>query len=136
MIWIHTEIVSTLGPLEYILNTPSHHRVHHGRNPKYIDKNFGGVLIIWDRLFGTFQQEDEEEPVAYGLVHSIESYNTWHIQFHHILSIGKRLFNAENFSEKVSVLFKGPGWSKGSPRLGNIEDIPKVSTICLNKMMK
>ena len=55
MFWIHNEIITTLGPLEYILNTPSHHRVHHGRNPKYIDKNYGGVFIIWDRIFGTFQ---------------------------------------------------------------------------------
>ncbi|HKC12517.1 MAG TPA: sterol desaturase family protein, partial [Vicinamibacteria bacterium] len=63
--WIHTRTIGRLGPLEWVLNTPSHHRVHHGRNPKYIDRNHGGTLIVWDRLFGTFQGE-EEEPV-YGI---------------------------------------------------------------------
>lgn len=73
--WIHTEAVSNLGPLEYILNTPSHHRVHHGRNPYCIDKNYAGVLIIWDRLFGTFAAERENEPIAYGLIHPINTFD-------------------------------------------------------------
>lgn len=83
MFWIHTEAISTLGPLEYIFNTPSHHRVHHGRNPKYIDKNYAGVFIFWDRMFGTFEPEDPEEPVVYGLVHSVQSYNPFYLQYHH-----------------------------------------------------
>ncbi len=78
--WIHTNVISNLGPFEYILNTPSHHRVHHGRNPYCIDKNYGGVLIIWDRLFGTFAAERENEEVAYGLVHPINTFDPLEIQ--------------------------------------------------------
>lgn len=78
--WIHTEIISNLGPLELVLNTPSHHRVHHGRNPYCIDKNYGGVLIVWDRLFGTFAAELRDEEIAYGLVQSFVSFDPWKIQ--------------------------------------------------------
>lgn len=73
--WIHTELVPKLGPLERVLNTPSHHRVHHGINPEYIDKNFGGTFIVWDRLFGTFAPE--ERPVVYGIVKPLRSYNVF-----------------------------------------------------------
>lgn len=78
--WIHTEVVDSLGPLEYILNTPSHHRVHHGRNPYCIDKNYAGVLIIWDRMFGTFESEKKDEQIAYGLVHPVNSFDPIYIQ--------------------------------------------------------
>ncbi|XP_059322921.1 alkylglycerol monooxygenase isoform X2 [Ammospiza nelsoni] len=71
--WIHTELITKLGPLEWILNTPSHHRVHHGRNPYCIDKNYGGTLIIWDRIFGTFEAEDAK--VVYGLTHPVNSFD-------------------------------------------------------------
>ncbi|XP_042744478.1 alkylglycerol monooxygenase isoform X4 [Lagopus leucura] len=71
--WIHTEVVTNIGPLEWILNTPSHHRVHHGRNPYCIDKNYGGTLIIWDRIFGTFEAEDAK--VVYGLTHPVNSFD-------------------------------------------------------------
>ncbi len=73
--WIHTDIISNLGPFEYILNTPSHHRVHHGRNPYCIDKNYAGVFIIWDRLFGTFAAERDNEQIAYGLIHPINTFD-------------------------------------------------------------
>ncbi|CAL8290112.1 unnamed protein product [Merluccius merluccius] len=79
--WIHTEVIRDLGPLEWILNTPSHHRVHHGRNEYCIDKNFGGVLIIWDRLFGTFAPEKDK--VVYGLVFPIKTFEVFYIQFHY-----------------------------------------------------
>ena len=73
--WIHTDVIGNLGPFEYILNTPSHHRVHHGRNPYCIDKNYAGVFIIWDRLFGTFAAERENEQIAYGLIHPIKTFD-------------------------------------------------------------
>ncbi|KAE9415272.1 hypothetical protein Angca_008435, partial [Angiostrongylus cantonensis] len=73
--WLHTSAVPYLGPLEYFLNTPSSHRVHHGRNPYCIDKNYGGTLIIWDRLFGTYQPERRDEEIAYGLVTPVASFN-------------------------------------------------------------
>lgn len=71
--WIHTQVIDKLGPLEWVLNTPSHHRVHHGVNPEYVDRNYGGILIVWDRLFGTFAQE--RAPVVYGTVHPLETWN-------------------------------------------------------------
>ncbi|EDV28202.1 uncharacterized protein TRIADDRAFT_3988, partial [Trichoplax adhaerens] len=77
--WIHTEVIDKIGPLEYFLNTPSHHRVHHSRNPQYIDKNYAGVLIIWDRIFGTFEPEDEEG--VYGLTSPVATWNPLWVQF-------------------------------------------------------
>ncbi|CAH1775783.1 unnamed protein product, partial [Owenia fusiformis] len=124
--WIHTELVGTLGPLEYILNTPSHHRVHHGRNPYCIDKNYAGTLIIWDRMFGTFQAEDEE--VVYGLTHPINTWQTWDIQLGHLKYMWGLLCSTPGLSNKLSVIFKGPGWTKEKPnlRLGDPNDLPKV----------
>ena len=75
----HTQIIGKLGPLEWIFNTPSHHRVHHGANPEYIDKNYGNLLIIWDRMFGTF--EPESRPVNYGLVNNVNTFNPVKITF-------------------------------------------------------
>ncbi len=73
--FLHTEAVGRLGPLEWVLNTPSHHRVHHGSNPSYLDRNYGGVVIVFDRLFGTFAKEKMDEPVRFGLVHPLGSKN-------------------------------------------------------------
>jgi sterol desaturase/sphingolipid hydroxylase (fatty acid hydroxylase superfamily) len=85
--WIHTELIGRMGPLEWVMNTPSHHRVHHGRNLRYLDRNYGGIFIIWDRLFGTFQVEDE--PVEYGLIHNLESHNPVVIAMHEWWAIGR-----------------------------------------------
>lgn len=122
--WIHTEVVSNIGPLEYILNTPSHHRVHHGRNRYCIDKNYAGVLIIWDRMFGTFESEGEE--VVYGLVHPLKSWDTLYIQFCHWRYILQKAYSIEGIGNKISVFVKGPGWDPGKPRMGLIEDIPDI----------
>lgn len=103
----HNDIVPKLGLLEWILVTPSNHRVHHARNPKYIDKNYGVVFIIWDRLFSTFQEEDENEPVAYGLVHPVNSFNPFWIQFHHFITIWKNFNYYDNWTDKLSVFLKG-----------------------------
>lgn len=84
--WIHTEVIRMLpAPLEWVLNTPSHHRVHHGKNPLYLDRNHGGVLIIWDRMFGTFQAE--AEPVRYGLTRDITTFNPFRIATQELVSI-------------------------------------------------
>lgn len=104
--WIHTESVGRLGPLEWVLNTPSHHRVHHGRNLRYLDKNYGGIFIIWDRIFGTFQEEDE--PVEYGLVHNLETYNPITIAFHEWVAIGKDILREPRAT--LGYLFRPPGW--------------------------
>ncbi|XP_061443132.1 alkylglycerol monooxygenase isoform X1 [Rhineura floridana] len=123
--WIHTEVIKNLGPLEFLLNTPSHHRVHHGRNRYCIDKNYGGTLIIWDRMFGTFAPENDK--VVYGLTHPINSFELFKIQFHHSIYIWKTWWNTPGFCNKLSVMFKGPGWGPGKPRLGLLEDIPEIT---------
>ncbi|XP_051962600.1 LOW QUALITY PROTEIN: alkylglycerol monooxygenase [Xyrauchen texanus] len=123
--WIHTELVKDLGPLEWILNTPSHHRVHHGRNPYCIDKNYAGILIIWDRMFGTFAWESDK--VIYGLTHPINTFENWTIQFLNYPYLWQRFWESEGISNKLSVIFKGPGWTPGKPRLGDIADIPEIT---------
>ncbi|KAJ8318825.1 hypothetical protein KUTeg_003916, partial [Tegillarca granosa] len=111
--------IKTLGPLEYILNTPSHHRVHHGRNPYCIDKNYAGTLIIWDRLF-------EDEEVVYGLTHPINTFEPFEIQFGFLKYMSGVFREIKGWKHKLAVIFFGPGWSPGKPRTGDIEDIPKV----------
>jgi sterol desaturase/sphingolipid hydroxylase (fatty acid hydroxylase superfamily) len=110
--FLHTELVGRLGPLEWLFNTPSHHRVHHGSNPQYIDRNYGGILVIWDRLFGSF--EPEREPLRYGLVHNINSYNPLRIAFHYWAELAGELRavlgNAPRPVVLLGVLFRPPEW--------------------------
>lgn len=122
--WIHTQYIKSLGPLEYILNTPSHHRVHHGRNPYCIDKNYAGTLIIWDRIFGTFQPEGEE--VAYGLTHPLNTFGAFRVQFDVIIYVLQRFVAEKGIINKFKAIFCGPGWAPGKPRTGDIADIPLV----------
>jgi sterol desaturase/sphingolipid hydroxylase (fatty acid hydroxylase superfamily) len=102
----HTQIVGKLGPLEWIFNTPSHHRVHHGSNQKYIDKNYGNLLIVWDRIFGTFEPEDE--PVKFGLVNNVETFNPTKITFMAWSSMLDDIKSKNNFSEMLSAIFGPP----------------------------
>ncbi|MGK7390699.1 MAG: SDR family NAD(P)-dependent oxidoreductase [Candidatus Cyclobacteriaceae bacterium M2_1C_046] len=104
--YLHTELVGSLGYLGYLFNTPSHHRVHHGTNHKYIDKNFGGILIIWDRIFGTFQKE-EEKPI-YGIKAGLKSYNPFVIIFHEWLNIYRDLKKSRSPVEAFKILFYPP----------------------------
>ena len=106
--WIHTEAVDRMGFLEWFMNTPSHHRVHHGRNPKYIDKNHAGVFIIWDKLFGTFQIE-EERP-TYGITVPVNSWNPIWANFSHFQLIKEELAQTPKFADKLKVVFFPPGW--------------------------
>ncbi|MGI9373063.1 MAG: sterol desaturase family protein [Hyphomicrobiales bacterium] len=106
--WIHTEAIGKLGPLELVLNTPSHHRVHHGADKKYLDKNYGGALIIWDRLFGTFQVE--EETPRYGLARDFDSRNPIHVWFSELPQLWRDLKNASSAKEVFMRLFGRPGW--------------------------
>ncbi len=109
--WIHTEAVDRLPRwVEYVFNTPSHHRVHHASNPRYLDRNYGGVLIIWDRLFGTFVEESRDEKVRYGIVHDIQTFNPIRIAFHEWAAIVRDLFPARSIREVVGVVFGPPGW--------------------------
>lgn len=106
--WIHTETINKLGWLEYVFNTPSHHRVHHGRDPKYIDKNHAGSLIIWDKMFGTFQAE-EEKP-TYGITKPINSWNAVWANLNHYSIMAAELKTIPRWSDKFKYLFKKPGW--------------------------
>ena len=106
--WIHTETIKKMGWFEYIFNTPSHHRVHHGRNPKYIDRNHAGSLIIWDRMFGTFQAE-EEKP-TYGITKPINSWNAVWANVSHYAEMGQDLKRIPSITDKIKYLFKKPGW--------------------------
>ena len=108
--WIHTELIDRLGPLEAVLNTPSHHRVHHAANPRYLDANYGGVLIVWDRLFGTFVAEVREEPPRYGLVKDITTYNPLRVAFHEWAAIARDLRGARSLREVLGYTWGRPGW--------------------------
>ncbi|XP_031135396.1 alkylglycerol monooxygenase [Sander lucioperca] len=123
--WIHTELIRDLGPLEWVFNTPKHHRVHHGRNIYCIDKNYGGILIIWDRLFGTFAPETDK--VVYGLVFPIETFEILYVQLHYYLHLWRKSNPFNDVSDKLSTFFKGPSWKPGKPRLGDHVDNPKVT---------
>jgi len=105
--WIHTELIRKLPkPIEYIFTTPSHHRVHHSVNEKYIDKNYGSTFIIWDRMFGTFQQEEEQ--AVYGITKPVNSYNPVFLVFHEWLEVGKDLMRAKSIKEMWQILFGSP----------------------------
>lgn len=106
--WLHTELIGKLGPLEWILNTPSHHRVHHGSDDKYLDKNYGGILIVWDRLWGTFQVE--EETPKYGLKREFDSQNPVKVWFSEWPGLVQDVANAKSMKEALDFLLRRPGW--------------------------
>lgn len=128
--WIHTKVIRKLPtPLEFILNTPSHHRVHHGSNPKYIDKNHAGTLIIWDRLFGTFQQEEEE--VVYGITKPLNSWNSIWANFHYWKELFDIASRAPTLKEKIQVFIAPPGWKPKS--MGGKEYPKEVNALTFQK---
>lgn len=107
--FLHTQLIGKLPrPIEFIFNTPSHHRVHHGSNPHYIDKNYGGLFIVWDRIFGTFAQE--EEAVVFGLTTPIHSINPFVIFWGGLYQLGKRMILAKNLIEALGYFFLPPDW--------------------------
>ena len=107
-VFLHTELIKTLGPLEWVLNTPSHHRVHHASNRQYINKNYGGVLIIFDRLFGTFAKESEA--VKYGLTIELNSKNPLKIVWFEWGRIIKDCYRSQSLTQALGHMFLGPGW--------------------------
>lgn len=110
--WIHTETVKRLPrAFEWLFNTPSHHRVHHGKNVAYLDRNHAGVLIIWDRLFGTFAEENPSDPARYGITHDLTSFNPFWIAVHEFVSIARDLRRAGSLRAAFGYLFAPPGWS-------------------------
>lgn len=110
--WIHTETVQKLPrPLEWLLNTPSHHRVHHGKNVAYLDRNHGGVLIVWDRLFGTFAREDERDPVRYGITCDLSTFNPLRVAVHELVALARDVAGARSLRAALGYLLAPPGWS-------------------------
>ncbi len=110
--WVHTKHIKRLPAwFEFIFNTPSHHRVHHAKNIVYLDRNHAGILIIWDRLFGTFMEEDPNEPVVYGITTNINTYNPIKIASHEFINLGKDIYKAPTFSDKLKYILMPPGWS-------------------------
>lgn len=117
---LHTERIGKLPrPLEAVLNTPSHHRVHHGANEQYLDRNYGGILVIWDRLFGTFEPEGER--VRYGLTKNLSTFNPVRVAFHEYAALGRDLRAARSWRTRWSLLLRGPGYeppTSGAERAG------------------
>lgn len=114
--WIHTEAIDRMGPLEWVLNTPSHHRVHHAINPRYLDANYAGVLIIWDRLFGTFVPEDRTDQIKYGIISQLGTFNPFRVAFHEWAGILRDVRSAKSFREVLGFIFGPPGWSPDGSR--------------------
>jgi sterol desaturase/sphingolipid hydroxylase (fatty acid hydroxylase superfamily) len=120
--WIHTRAIGKLGPLEWVLNTPSHHRVHHGRNPKYIDRNYAGALIVWDRMFGTFQEE-EDEPV-YGITTPLASWSPVWANVHYWVELFGLARATRGAGDRFRLFLAPPGWRPAE--LGGFQPAPEV----------
>ncbi|WP_349558061.1 sterol desaturase family protein [Marinobacter sp. NFXS9] len=128
--FIHTQAIGKLGPLEWVLNTPSHHRAHHGRNPRYIDKNYGGILIIWDRLFGTFVEEDAVEKPDYGIPRQIRTHNPVTLNFHEWRDMFRDLVAPGlTLKERGLVLFGPPELAETLGRHRSGEEMERVKGI-------
>jgi len=110
--FVHTQAVDRLGPLEWIFNTPSHHRVHHARNPRYIDRNYGGVLIVWDRLFGTFVPENREEAPEYGIRRQVNTDNPLRTIFHEWIAMLRDAMRPGPWRLRLAHLWRPPEWQR------------------------
>ncbi|XP_071542400.1 alkylglycerol monooxygenase-like [Panulirus ornatus] len=132
--WSHSNNVPKLGKVipvlgdiyEFIFVTPSHHRVHHGTNKYALDKNYGQFLIIFDRMFGTYAEESEEEPVNYGTISQHKTFHIIGVQFVSWRELWQKVRSMDTIPNKLRALLYGPAWTPGKPRLGNLEDIPDV----------
>lgn len=125
--WYHTRLIDKMGPLEYIIVTPSHHRVHHAINPEYIDKNYAAIFIIWDKLFGTFKAEDPLIAPVYGVKKPVRTWNPFIINFQHLARLAQDSIRTEHFWDKLRIWFMPTGWRPEDVRtkypVGVIEDV-------------
>ena len=130
--WIHTETIPKLDRFEKVFNSPSLHRVHHGSNQRYLDRNHGSILIVWDRLFGTYQPEDE--PVIYGLTRNIDSFNPVVVAGHEWRDIARDVSSSRSWSDRLSFVFRGPGWAyarrdrTAGPPVSDLPEAPVPAT--------
>ncbi len=114
--WIHTEAIKRMPRwFEAVMNTPSHHRVHHATNPRYLDRNYAGVFIVWDKLFGSFEPESDEERIRYGIVRQLGTFNLLWSVFHEWVGIAQDMWRAP-WRHKLSYLIREPGWSHDGSR--------------------
>ncbi len=115
--WIHTEAIGRMPRwFEAVMNTPSHHRVHHAVNPRYLDRNYAGVFIVWDKMFGTFEPERDEDAPRYGIVRQLGSFNILWAAFHEWIGIAKDVWAAPGWKNKLNYLIREPGWSHDGSR--------------------
>ena len=115
--WIHTEMVDHCPRwFEAVMNTPSHHRVHHATNPRYLDRNYAGVFIVWDRMFGSFEPERADDRPRYGIVKNLGSFNLLWAAFHEWIGIGRDLWRAPDWHARIGYMFGPPGWSHDGSR--------------------
>jgi len=116
--WIHTEAIGRMPKwFEAVMNTPSHHRVHHATNPRYLDANYAGTLIVWDRMFGTFEPEVDAERPRYGIIKNLGTFNPLVVAFHEWIGIAKDVASARSLKEVAGYTFGPPGWSPDGSRL-------------------
>ena len=115
--WIHTEVIGRMPRwFEAVMNTPSHHRVHHATNPRYLDRNYAGVFIVWDRLFGTFTAEEASDRPRYGIVRNLGSFNFIWAALHEWIGIARDVWTAPGFHNKIKYMIREPGWSHDGSR--------------------
>ncbi len=116
--WIHTEAIDRMPRwFEAVFNTPSHHRVHHAKNPRYLDANYAGVFIIWDKFFGTFIPEERDDPCDYGLVSDLGTFNPLRVAFHEWVGIARDVWTAKRWRDRAMFLIAPPGWTPDGSRL-------------------
>jgi len=124
--WIHSQLIGDIGPLGLIFNTSTYHQVHHGSNRYCLDKNYGGFLSIWDRIFGTFQDLRSDQDTVYGLIDQPQFFNVIKHQFFYFKCIQDKVATSTNWMDQITVWLKGPGWFPGLPRLGDNDSCPEI----------
>ena len=127
--WYHTRLIHKMGWLEYILVTPSHHRVHHAINPEYMDKNYSQIFIIWDKLFGTFQPEKEEIPAVYGVTRAVHTWNPWIINYQHLWLLISDAWRTKSWLDKLKIWVMPTGWRPAD--VSNAFPVPYTKEIYL-----
>lgn len=140
--WYHTRLIDKMGFLEYIIVTPSHHRVHHAINPEYIDKNYSQIFIIWDKLFGTFQPELKEVPAVYGVKRPVQTWNPLLIAVQHAWLVIRDAFHTKNWKDKLRIWFMPTGWRPSDVAaarpvsvIENVFDFSKYDTALSSSML-